>query len=196
MKTSIIFFYFFIVLFSVSSCKKESNSATPNTNQSEFLEVIINGQKFYESKPFGLNVGTSVGNPNLCDNKLGIVAFHTTTQNNQFECNASLIHYRSNSDLSSISPGNFTLIDDWSRSFLNGVLPCNLTLEMKIYDNGESLVLLNNSIHKVTSISKITEIGNAVQYLIVGSFSGNYKNSSNANYSVSGNYSMLVEVFK
>ncbi|MFN5218424.1 MAG: hypothetical protein ACK5CL_06625 [Sphingomonadales bacterium] len=177
------------------SCKK----ATPNPSnpsQKEFLEITIDGQNFAEDKPFGFNAGTVTGSPTLCDDKLGLAAFHTSASSNRFECTVNLLHYRSATEFLNAKTGNFTIIDDWSSGFISGTKYCNLTLEVNIQDNNNACKLVSMPVHKVNSISKIKEDTNRIQYLIEGDFSANYKNASNTVYPVSGKYSMVIETLK
>jgi hypothetical protein len=184
-----------ISLFSFSACKK----ATPNPSnpsQKEFLEITIDGQKFVEDKPFGFNAGTITGSPTLCDDKTGLAAFHTSASSNRFDCTVNLLHYRSATEFLNSKTGNFTIIDDWSSSFISGTKFCNLTLEVKILDNNSACKLVSLPVHKVNSISKVKEDSKRIQHLIEGDFSANYKNGSNTTYPISGKYSMVIETLK
>jgi len=182
-------------IFGIHSCKK----ATPNPSnpsQKEFLEITIDGQNFLDYKPFGLNAGTTTGSPTLCDDKFGLLAFHTGASSNRFECTVNLLHYRSATEFLNAKTGNFTIIDFINTSSSANTKYCNLTLEVHIEDNNKACKLVSMPVHTVNSISKIKEDTNRIQYLIGGDFSANYKNALNTVYPVSGKYSMVIETLK
>ncbi len=176
------------------SCKK-STTPTPTTPK-EFLEVTIDGQKLRQDKDFGINVGTQVGQAQLCDGKTGVGAFHTTVANSRFDLSASLVHFRNQTDFVNSKSGDFQLTDDWIYSNMMGTKICNLALELKLQDNSGVSSVVSNKKHTVTSITKHFEDNTKVQYIIEGTFSGNYKNTSNVTYPLSGSYRVLIEVVK
>ncbi len=184
----------FTMILVLVSCKK-STTPTPSTPK-EFLEVTIDGQKIRQEKDFGINVGTGLGGLNLCDGKTGFLAYHTTATNSRFDLNANLIHYRNQSDFVNSKAGSFQITDDYYISVFNGVKICNLGLEVKLEDNSGISKVISNQKHTVTSITKHSENNTYVQYIVEGTFSGNYRNTSNATYPVSGSYRVLIEVVK
>ena len=79
---------------------------------------------------------------------------------------------------------------------MSGTKICNLALEVKLEDNSEISKIVSNPIHTVKSINKHSEDNSKVQYIVEGTFSGNYRNKSNVTYPVSGSYRVLVQVLK
>ncbi len=186
---------FLLLIILITSCKKDENtSSVPSHN--EYLEVTIDGQKLRQDKPIGINVGTQVGQSQLCDGNPGVGAFHTTVENSKFELSASLVHFRNQSDFVNSKTGDYQLTDDWIYSNMLGTKICNLALEIQLRDNSNKSSVVSNSKHSVTSITKHFEDNSNVQYLVEGTFSGNYRNSSNLTYPVSGNYQVLIETVK
>ena len=182
----------FVILLTIGSCKKEDIKTT-NPNQKEFFEITIDGQKLRDDKEFGLTVGTNVGLSQLCDGKYGTGQFHTGVENSRFDVGVYIVHTRNLTDFSLSVPGNFQLTDDWTNPF-SGTQFCNLTLEVKILDDSQLSSLISGQKHTISSITKIKDDGNYTQYLVDGTFSGNYINKSNVTYPVSGSYSVLLEV--
>jgi hypothetical protein len=184
-----------VLILTIESCKKEETKTT-NSNQKEFLEITIDGQKLRDDKDFGLTVGTILGQSQLCDGKSGVGQFHTTVKNSRFDVSVYIVHHRSSSDFSNSKPGDFQLTDDWVSSNTLGTKICNLALEVKIDDDSKPSSIISGQKHTVSSITKIKDVGDKTQYLVEGTFSGNYKNKSNVTYPVSGSYSVLIEVLK
>lgn len=116
-----------VLILTIESCKKEETKTT-NSNQKEFLEITIDGQKLRDDKDFGLTVGTILGQSQLCDGKSGVGQFHTTVKNSRFDVSVYIVHHRSSSDFSNSKPGDFQLTDDWVSSNTLGTKICNLAL--------------------------------------------------------------------
>jgi hypothetical protein len=193
MKKILLYSISFVLLFTIGSCKKEDTKTT-NSDQKEFLEITIDGQKLRDDKDFGSNVGSIAGQSQLCNGKSGTGQFHTSVKNSRFNVSVYMVHNKNLTDFSLSVPGDFQLTDDWTNLFRPQV--CNLTLEVKIEDDSELSSLISGQKHTISSITKIKDVGNDTQHLVDGTFSGNYKNKSNVTYPVSGSYSVLVEVTK
>lgn len=193
MKNTISIITLGIFLFTIVSCKKDSDSPT-TTTQKGFLEVSIDGQKYTKEKDFGII--TQMGQSQLCDGKTGVGTYHIYIGSSRFNLTTTLVHFRNQSDFASSKSGNFQLTDDWIYSNMSGTKICNLALEVKLEDNSEISKIVSNPIHTVKSINKHSEDNSKVQYIVEGTFSGNYRNKSNVTYPVSGSYRVLVQVLK
>jgi len=191
----ISFYYSLFFLLSINTaCKKSSTPIPDNTNNGLF-EVTINGQKFTNSWPPGF-VDLSGFSSTTCDNKPGyFINILDSDLNSRFQINTDLQHYHNNVNFGTGAIGTFGLT--------NGPPPpgslgyCHFTLYFALKDkslSNQSTTLLTGGNHTVTSIKTLSNSSGRKEVLVEGTFQGTFKNSSNTNISVSGNYKKIIEI--
>jgi len=182
----ISFYYFLFFLLSINTaCKKPDN-----TNNGLF-EVTINGQKFTNSWPPGF-VDLSGFSSITCDDKPGyFINIFDSDLNSRFEINTDLQHYHNNVNFGTGATGTFGLTDEGSPSY------CHFTLYFALKDkslSNQRTTLQPGGNHIVTSIKTLSNSSGRKEVLVEGTFQGTFKNSSNTNISVSGNYKKIIEI--
>lgn len=193
LKRSFNCFLFFLLSIN-TACKKSSTPVPDNTNN-QLFEVTINGQKFTNSWPSGF-VNLSGFSSNTCDNKPGyFINILDSDLNSRFQINTDLQHYHNNVNFGTGSTGAFGLTDLFPMPGSPGL--CHFTLYFALKDkslSNQRTTLLNGGNHTVTSIKTISNSSGRKEVLVEGTFQGTFKNSSNTNISVSGNYKKIIEI--
>lgn len=187
------FNYFLFFLLSINTACKKSSTPVPGNTNNEFFEVTINGQKFTNSWPPGF-VDLSGFTKNTCDNKPGyLINILDSDLNSRFQINTDLQHYQNNVNFETGATGTYGLTDLFPGS--PGL--CHFTLYFALKDkslSNQRTTLLSGGNHIVTSIKAISNSSGRKEVLVGGTFQGTFKNSSNTNISVSGNYKKIIEI--
>jgi len=191
----ISFYYFLFFSLSINTACKKSGTPIPGNTTNEFFEVSINGQKFTNSWPPGfinLSGFTSI----TCDNKPGyLINILDSDLNSRYQINTDLQHYHNNVNFGTGTTGNFGLTD-------GPLLPgspsyCHFTLYFALKDktlSNQRTTLQPGGNHIVNSIKTLSNSSGRKEVLVEGTFQGTFKNSSNTNISVSGNYKKIIEI--
>jgi len=182
--TSIIFFSSLFI-----SCSK-SDSSTSTSNSQYHLDATINGSKFSWQSigtfSFDMNDGCVANKKYILTNAGQITSA-------QYNLDVMVKTYRTATDFVASTGAHSVRSSD----ALYSSSTCNFDISVDLDQNGSSCTLQTTSlVNNITSISKASENSTYVRYAVSGSFSCNFKNSSNVLIPVSGIFTTQVTAFK
>ena len=189
MKNILNLFILTFLAINANSCK-DKEGAPSDEERTEMLEITINGTTFTNE----IYPGFNGFNSSTCDEKRAFFVNLTDPDlNSQFTINTDLQHYVNETDFDSVGTGDYSMTDDYLDDDY-----CHFTLYLSLDDNSQNneTKLEPGSVHKIISLSTVDSDENRKEVLVVGSFSGTYKNSVNSDIVVSGNYKKIIEILK
>ena len=189
----------FTFMIGITSCKKNSteNIATP---AGYFLKVTVNGQVLNSTSPIGaFGLDDQIG----CDNTYTFSNQNIgQIENSSYFIQIDIRHRQTRSQFANSTTGVFSITTEdntATQPFPLGI-PCNLDLVVYIEDksltNKRTTLLPNSRVNNVTTISIASESTTEVKYDVSANFTCSFKNSANANITLSGTYKTFISVFK
>ena len=177
-----------IILFSLTGCKKETNSSnntsTVTSSTGNSIELTINGKE-YKSTTLGM-FGYE-GNPsNYCLYQ---------SKNAEYEIEIDLVFNQFNKDFINSKTGEYRIIDDYP-VLLDDEKNLDLAIIIGSSSEYQHFKLQNGSKHTVTSIVNkgLNKEGNTL-YLVSGTFSCSYLDAvKNKTYQINGKYNYTLTV--
>lgn len=185
-RTSLAIALLFIFVF---SCNDDSDYVTLDKN---YLEIIINGEKFtkYANSGSGYGIYDEGNFHEICDNKPGFFHGVTHIETSNFTIWVSLYHYNNSSDFENSQVGTYNISTD--SSF------CNLDASVTLWDKTEPNMLTqllpgaSNKVNQITNLGQdnmSTYVVGGVKYKITGELSSmTFINDSDEEFTVSGKY--------
>lgn len=175
----------FLIALSLFSCKKDSGTSSTDN----YLEITINGKNYKAdvSGTFGFTDNET------CDEKPAYLANVGQVETSDFFFDIYLLHYENVADFQDATTGDFSV----KNSFFSTL--CNFDVGVELEDNTQDDIettLFSGGKNTISDIKQVGETSTEINYVVKGSFSCSFRNSSNDKIPVTGSYQLTLNVLK
>lgn len=174
----------------VTGCS--SNSDSPSTSNTDYLEITIDGKSYKQDIYHG---GTGSSGQSGCVNKPHFLQFLGQIENSAFFFGSNILHLENDVDFKNSVVGAYAT----KQENITNSSACNLDLVISFEDKTQSVKttqLITGGKNTITSIKKGKSTDTEYEFIIIGNFSASFKNKANVIIPVSGKYQITIVVYK